>query len=121
MKKNTVSKNNVILNVISPIGLNYQINSLIIEENTGKIYGIFRYPTKPDYGWLSKLTNIPGTVSSFHFKPVNNGDFVDALNRNISFEREVEKTTKDTLSRQRAIGYHNDSNNNLKHSNQQNI
>ncbi len=102
MKKNAEHINNALLNLISPIGLYFQKNSLSVGENIGKIYGLIKYPAKPDYGWMSKITNIPGTLASFHFKPINNSDFVDALNRNISFERGVEKTTKDTLSKQRA-------------------
>lgn len=102
MKKKNEGRNNALLNLISPIGLNFQKNTATIGENTGKIYGLVRYPTQPDYGWLSKITNIPGTIASFHFKPVNNADFIDALNRNITNERAIQNSTKDTLSRQRA-------------------
>lgn len=102
MKNKTNYINNALLNVISPIGLEFKKNSMMIGENIGKIYGITKYPAKIDYGWLSKITNIPGTMASFHFTPINNADFVEALNKNISNQRGVESSTKDTLVRQRA-------------------
>lgn len=102
MKKKTIQRNNALLNLISPIGLDFQKNQLTIGENTGKIYGVIRYPMDPEYGWLSKLTNIPGTLVSFYFKPVENGEFVDALNSNISHSKGVVKSSNDTLTIQRA-------------------
>lgn len=101
-KKETVSVNNSLLNAISPIGLEFKRNSMIIGENIAKIYGITKYPVKIDYGWLSKITNIPGTIASFSFLPINNGDFIDALNKNINYQRGVEVSAKDALTRQRA-------------------
>ena len=58
----TVPVNEALLNVITPMGLEIQKNKLIVGENTGKVYGIVRYPQKVDYGWLSKVTNIPSTI-----------------------------------------------------------
>ena len=95
-------KNAALCNAISPIGLEFSRNHLIIGENQGKAYGIVRYPSTPDYGWMAKIMNIPGTLSSYHFKPIQNGEFIEALNKNIGFQRGIEKTSKDALSRQRA-------------------
>lgn len=106
--KNSENTNNALLNVISPIGLDFQKNHLSIGENIGKMYGIVRYPNKPDYGWLSKIMNIPGTIASFTFTPNDNGDFIDALNKNISYQRGLEKSTRDVLTRQRAEKAAND-------------
>ena len=63
-KTEFVPVNEALLNVISPMGLEIKRNSLVIGENTGKIYGVVRYPQKVDTGWLSKITNIPGTLVS---------------------------------------------------------
>ena len=54
-----VPVNEALLNIITPMGLEIKRNSLVIGETTGKIYGIIKYPQKVDYGWLSKITNIP--------------------------------------------------------------
>ena len=71
-KKQTeaVPVNEALLNVITPMGLEIRKNSLVIGENTGKVYGVIRYPQKVDYGWLSKITNIPSTIVSVGIKPI---------------------------------------------------
>ena len=65
--------NSALLNVVTPMGLEFQKNRLSVGENLGKIYGIIRYPQKVDVEWLSKLTNIPSTLVSIGFHPVDNG------------------------------------------------
>lgn len=37
-------QNSALLNVITPVGLEFQKNSLSIGENLGKVYGLIRYP-----------------------------------------------------------------------------
>jgi hypothetical protein len=99
-KQSAVNKN--LLNLITPIGLELKRNSLIIGENTGRIYGIVKYPQKVDYGWLSKITNIPGTVVGITFIPIDNGEFVASLSKSINQHRGMAESTKDPLLRQRA-------------------
>jgi len=91
-----------VLNLITPIGLELKRNSLIIGENTGRIYGVVKYPQKVDYGWLSKITNIPGTVVGITFIPIDNGEFISGLSRSIIQHRGNAESAKDPLSRQRA-------------------
>lgn len=93
---------NALLNIITPIGLELKRNSLIIGENTGRIYGIVKYPQKVDYGWLAKITNIPGTVVSITFVPIDNGEFISGVSRSIIQNRSAAETAKDPLVRQRA-------------------
>lgn len=54
--------NTALLNVITPMGLEFTKNSLSVGENFGKIYGLIRYPQKVETEWLSKITNIPSTI-----------------------------------------------------------
>lgn len=68
-----VQENAAILNVITPVCLEFQKNQLSVGENMGKIYGIIRYPQTVEPEWLSKITNIPGTIASIGFNPVDNG------------------------------------------------
>lgn len=100
MQQTSVNKN--LLNLITPIGLELKRNSLIIGENTGLIYGIVKYPQKVEYGWLSKITNIPGTVVGITFIPIDNGEFVASLSKSINQHRGIAESTKDPLLRQRA-------------------
>ncbi|KJR45205.1 TrsE protein [Desulfosporosinus sp. I2] len=98
-----VPVNNALLNVIAPIGLNFTRNTLTIGENKGKAYGIIKYHQDPDYGWLSKITNIPSTIASITFTPTDAGTFIDTLSSTIRLNRGTAETTKDPLTRQRAV------------------
>jgi len=100
--ENALGVNNSLLNIITPIGLELKRNSLIIGENTGRIYGIVKYPQKVDYGWLAKITNIPGTVVGITFIPIDNGEFISGLSRSVIQHRSAAETAKDPLMRQRA-------------------
>ena len=94
--------NHALLNVITPVGLEFTKNSLSIGENFGKAYGIIRYPQKVEPEWLSKITNIPSTIVSIGFSPVDNGTLISAISRNVSQQRGIAEGAKDPLSRQRA-------------------
>lgn len=105
MSKSTVTNINLnpnIINIITPMGLELKRNSLIIGENTGRIYGVVKYPQKVDYGWLSKITNIPGTVVGVTFVPLDNGEFISSLSRSIIQHRGNAESAKDPLAQQRA-------------------
>ena len=56
-KPDIPKRNNALLNVITPVGLEFTKNGLSIGENIGKIYGLIRYPQKVSVEWLSKITN----------------------------------------------------------------
>lgn len=94
--------NNALLNVVTPMGLSFEKNRLSIGENIGRAYGIIRYPQKVDAGWLSRLTNIPGTLVSIGFKPVDNGSLINAISRSVVQQRGLAEGARDPLSRQRA-------------------
>lgn len=98
-----IPTNNALLNVITPMGLNFTRNTLTIGENKGKAYGIIKYHQDPDYGWLSKITNIPSTIVSITFSPTDTGAFIDTLSTTIRLNRGTAESTKDPLTRQRAI------------------
>ena len=63
-KEEVLPVNEALLNVITPMGLEIKRNSLVIGENLGKVYGAVRYPQKVDMGWLSKITNIPSSITT---------------------------------------------------------
>ena len=94
--------NNALLNVVTPMGLEFQKNRLSVGENIGRVYGIIRYPQKVDVEWLSKLTNIPSTFVSIGFQPVDNGSLINAISRSVVQQRGLADGAKDPLSRQRA-------------------
>ncbi len=101
-KNKETELNNTLLNIIAPMGLEFKRNNLTIGENKGKVYGVIKYPENLDYGWLSKLTNIPGTVCSITFNPIDSSIFVDNVSRNISRNLGIANSHKDPLIRSRA-------------------
>lgn len=94
--------NHALLNVITPVGLEFTKNSLSVGENIGKIYGLIRYPQKVEKEWLSKITNIPSTIVSIGFKPVDNAALINAISRSVVQQRGLAEGAKDPLARQRA-------------------
>jgi len=106
MKKSKTSEfvpvNQALLNVITPMGLEIRRNSLVIGENTGKVYGVVKYPQKVDMGWLSKITNIPSTIVSIGFEPIDNSALISAISKSIVQNRVAADGAKDPLTRQRA-------------------
>ena len=94
--------NEALLNIITPMGLEIKRNSIVIGENTGKVYGVIRYPQKVDVGWLSKITNIPSTIVSVGIKPIDNGTLISAISKSIIQNRGITDSAKDPLTRQRA-------------------
>ncbi len=95
-------RNNALLNVITPVGLGFSKNSLDLGENMGKVYGIIRYPQKVEAEWLSRITNIPSTIISIGWRPVDNATLINAISRNVVQQRGLADGAKDPLSRQRA-------------------
>lgn len=104
MAKHTTSipVNKSLLNVITPMNLSIQKNSLEIGENIGRVYGVIKYPQKVDMGWLSKVTNIPGTIANVSFRPIDNGALISAISKSITQNRVAAESAKDPLARQRA-------------------
>jgi len=100
--REAVRVNNALLNIITPMGFEIKRNSLVIGENTGKVYGIVKYPQKVDFGWLAKLTNIPGTIVSISFTPIDNGAFIESLSRSVIQSRGTAESAKDPLVQKRA-------------------
>lgn len=97
-----VSTNPSLLNVITPMGLEFERNRFTLGENHAKVYGIIQYPQKVDVGWLSKITNIPSTIVSIGFQPTDNKALISAISKSIIQNRGVAESAKDPLTRQRA-------------------
>ena len=97
-----IIENQALLNVITPMGLEFQKNQMSIGESIGKLYGVIRYPQSVEMGWLSRITNIPGTMVSIGFNPVDNGELINAISKSIIQQRGLAEGAKDPLSQQRA-------------------
>ncbi len=104
MKEKTaiIETNKSLLEIISPMVIEEKHGSINIGDNHCKTYGVIQYPPMVDYGWLSRLANLPSTVVSFTFSPIENGAFLDALSHNIRQKHGDAEVAKDPLARQRA-------------------
>lgn len=86
---------------ITPVGIEFGMNKLRLGENYCRIYGIFMLPTEVEYGWLAKLTNIPGTIVTINYEPRNNAEAINDLSRKIRMFRGQAASTKDPKERMR--------------------
>ena len=86
---------------ITPVGIEFGMNKLRLGENYCRIYGIFMLPTEVEYGWLSKLTNIPRTIVTINYEPRNNAEAINDLSRKIRMFRGQAAGTKDPKERMR--------------------
>lgn len=87
--------NHELLSAITPMGIEFGKNSFDLGENLCRIYGITVYPTETSYGWLSILTNIPDTIVSITTLPINQGEFVKALSKQVSENKLIANSSKD--------------------------
>ena len=89
--------NGALLNSITPIGMEFKQNTITVGESSGRVYGIVKYPQSVDYGWLSRLTNIPSTIASITFTPVDDSAFLESLSNTIRQKRGEADSAKDAL------------------------
>lgn len=93
---------NALMNAIAPMGVGFGSNTFHLSEMKGKAFGISKYPPQMPYGWLSKITNIPGTIASLTVEPIESGDFVEAASNNIRQKKGELHDQKDPLLQSRA-------------------
>lgn len=97
------NRNHELLADITPIGIEFGVNKFYLGENLCCIYGIKKFPQNPSIGWLSRLTNIPDTVVSITSIPLDQGSFIQAMNKSVSENTNIANTTKDSLERTRTF------------------
>lgn len=95
--------NEAILNVITPIGLEFKRNALYAGDNIIKMYGIIKYPPEVSVGWLSKINNMPSTVVCQTFTPTDNSELIQHISATIRQKTGEAESARDPLVRQRAL------------------
>lgn len=107
MKKheiNSIKPNLSLLNILTPInGIEYKQNRLRIGNSYCKIYTIIKYPKNVKMGWLSKLSNIPNTVSIQLFEPSDNTILIENMSKGIRQSEMIFDSSRDALERKRAL------------------
>lgn len=92
--------NHNILNIITPSGLEFSKTNLVCGENYGKCITMSRWPTNPEFGWLSKIISIEGTTCSIEFNPTESGPLIERCNEQIKQYKIDLSTAKDESVKQ---------------------
>lgn len=79
-----VNVNDNIINYIAPINLNIYKTNLLVSEKYSQALVITKYPTFPQYGWLSKLANLEGTTMSTTFFPTDTTPLTALCNKQVN-------------------------------------
>lgn len=102
IKQNQNPVNPALLNIVTPMGLEFKRTGVNIGEFIGKIYGVIKYPPTVNVGWLSKVSNTAGTIISQTFIPADNTLLVESISKNIMQNRSIVESTRDPLTQKRA-------------------
>lgn len=99
--KEESSLNPAIVNILSPYGAVFEKNGFDLGENKASVMAVVKYPAEVEYGWLSSISNLPGTVFSADFQTIGGGELLDDLNSNIIQAENLINSSNDHLKRQR--------------------
>ena len=61
--------------------MEYKQNKIRIGDNFAKIYTVIKYPKNVKVGWLSKIANIPNTISTQIFEPSDNTILIENMSK----------------------------------------
>ncbi|MDI9241915.1 VirB4 family type IV secretion system protein [Fusibacillus kribbianus] len=96
-----VQVNEILLNAITPAGIDYDSTYCNLGENYGKFYSATRFPANPDYGWLAPLCNLEGTTTCIEFRNTSPAAMIEVFNNKIKEFRSNRETIKDESERQK--------------------
>lgn len=83
--------------------MEYKQNKIRLGDNFAKIYTVIKYPKNVKVGWLSKIANIPNTISTQIFEPSDNTLLIENMSKGIKQSEMIYDTSKDILTRKRAL------------------
>ncbi|MBP3923197.1 MAG: DUF87 domain-containing protein [Ruminiclostridium sp.] len=97
-----VEENNALRSAIAPLGLDFSpISRFYMGDYICRIYSVIQYPTAQDYGWVSRINNIAGTIVSFSAEPLDNNLLVPQLSKIVNSALFEAEHNKDAIVRQR--------------------
>lgn len=97
-----VAVNQPLLNMITPMGLDFQTSGLTLGEHMARVYVVTKYPSQVEMGWLTRLTNAESAVVDIAFQPVEPKELIEALSRSISQNRGLAESTREPYLQRRA-------------------
>lgn len=81
--KNEVKVNNHILNVITPMGIEFSPSYFMFGENFAKVLLITAYPPRVKMAWLSRIANMEGVICSIHLSPTDSTKLIENISKSI--------------------------------------
>lgn len=82
LKSRTV--NNHIVDVITPMGIEFHTTDFYFGENLGRVIVVTKYPPRVKIGWLSRIANMEGVTCSIHLTPtIDTNKLIDNISRSI--------------------------------------
>lgn len=75
--------NNHILNVITPMAIEWHASDMIFGENYVRVIVVTNYPPRVKIGWLSRIANMEGVTCSIHLAPTNSAKLVENISKSI--------------------------------------
>ncbi len=75
--------NNHILNVISPMSIEWHTSDMIFGENFARVILVTNYPPRVKIGWLARIANMEGATCSIHLTPTNSGSLIENISKSM--------------------------------------
>ena len=75
--------NNHIIDVITPMAIEFHASDFWFGENLARIILVTNYPPRVKIGWLSRIANMEGVTCSIHLTPTNPGKLIDNISKSI--------------------------------------
>ena len=89
-----------LLNVIAPVDLQFTHTGMQIGENMAKGYGIVRYSPDNAPGWISRITNLPNSIVSITYEPIDSETMIEVLDSNINVAKKKRNRCKEAVRRE---------------------
>jgi type IV secretory pathway VirB4 component len=100
--------NNNIVDVITPMAIEFNQRDFWFGENLGRIILITNYPTRVRIGWLSKIANMEGVTCSIHLTPTNPDKLIERINKSMGELGGRLESPGDQLTKMRAKQQYDD-------------
>lgn len=90
-----------LLEQITPAGLLFRNNGLMVGSSFCRCYGATRYPANVDYGWAVKLMGATDCITCITYYPGNEAEIGDALSRSVKASNRDAASESDLRTRKR--------------------
>lgn len=86
LKENSkrININNNILDVITPMGIEFNKVDFQFGENMARVLCVINYPPRVNVGWMSRIANMRGVICSMHITPTDPSKLIERLSSSIT-------------------------------------